>query len=31
MSAGADRKTNLRNKAFTVRFDDKGSMTVIEA
>ena len=31
MSAGADRKTNLRNKAFTVRFDDKGSITVIEA
>ena len=31
MSAGADRKTNLRNKTFTVRFDDEGSITVIEA
>ncbi len=31
MSAGAGRKTNLRNKTFTVRFDDEGSITVIEA
>lgn len=30
-SAGAQRKTNLRNKAFIVKFDDKGNMTVIDA
>ena len=30
-SAGAKRKTNLRNKAFLVTFDDEGNMTVTEA
>ncbi len=30
-SAGATRKTNLRNKAFLVRFDDEGNLTVVDA
>lgn len=30
-SAGASRKTNLRNKAFLVRFDEEGNLTVVDA
>ena len=30
-SAGACRKTNLRNKAFLVRFDEEGNLTVVDA